>query len=516
MTDHYHALGLDQGATAAQIKAAYRRLAQEHHPDHGGDADTFQEISDAYAVLSDDARRQEYDSHYVDAAVLLDEVRAVLAQFVIFSSDHAAVACTLYAAVSYAAPRLDVAPRLVIRSPVPRCGKTRLLELLTLLVNRPEQAGNISPAALVHLIDEADPPTFLLDESDITFGSKRGTDDKADYLRQVLNLGYRRGFPYRRYNPATRKVEDCPTFAMAVLASIKDLPDTIMDRAVIIPMRRKAPGERVTRFRQRIHPPVIRELAVRLSDWAMKMSRDIGEAWPHLPDELNDRAQDTWEPLFSVADLAGGDWPAAARRAAIVLAAEPSVDKGQSIRLLADLRVVFGDADRLATMDIIKALKALDESPWADPAHEITPHTLSSLLEEFGIHPKPMRFPYGLLRGYERAPLEDAWARYLPDHGAFRGGDRNDRNNVTPQVSELPFSPVTDESVTGENGQGPDQGSYVVTPVTDRVSEMHAAGVKGSEISRALGISEAKVSRLIKAGCTIHDHGRKAKSWPAK
>jgi curved DNA-binding protein len=62
MNDHYQTLGVDRGATADQIKQAYRRLAMKHHPDKGGDAKAFQEIQAAYTVLGDPQRRAEYDN----------------------------------------------------------------------------------------------------------------------------------------------------------------------------------------------------------------------------------------------------------------------------------------------------------------------------------------------------------------------------------------------------------------------------------------------------------------------
>lgn len=62
MKDYYQILGIDRTATADVIKQAYRKLAMKHHPDRGGDATQFQLIQEAYAVLSDTARRQAYDN----------------------------------------------------------------------------------------------------------------------------------------------------------------------------------------------------------------------------------------------------------------------------------------------------------------------------------------------------------------------------------------------------------------------------------------------------------------------
>jgi molecular chaperone DnaJ len=63
--DYYEALGVDRTATRDQIKHAYRRLALQYHPDKNKDpnaAAKFRELAEAYAVLSDDAKRKEYDT----------------------------------------------------------------------------------------------------------------------------------------------------------------------------------------------------------------------------------------------------------------------------------------------------------------------------------------------------------------------------------------------------------------------------------------------------------------------
>jgi DnaJ-class molecular chaperone len=62
MTDHYATLGVARTASADEIKRAYRKLASQHHPDKGGDVKKFQEIEQAYRVLSDPQQRQQYDN----------------------------------------------------------------------------------------------------------------------------------------------------------------------------------------------------------------------------------------------------------------------------------------------------------------------------------------------------------------------------------------------------------------------------------------------------------------------
>ena len=62
--DYYEVLGLTKSATAEEIKRAYRKLALQHHPDKtGGDDTRFKELSEAYEVLGDSGKKQQYDQH---------------------------------------------------------------------------------------------------------------------------------------------------------------------------------------------------------------------------------------------------------------------------------------------------------------------------------------------------------------------------------------------------------------------------------------------------------------------
>jgi curved DNA-binding protein len=62
MADYYSTLGINKTAGQDEIKKAYRRLASQHHPDKGGDTATFQQIEEAYRILSDPEKRQQYDN----------------------------------------------------------------------------------------------------------------------------------------------------------------------------------------------------------------------------------------------------------------------------------------------------------------------------------------------------------------------------------------------------------------------------------------------------------------------
>lgn len=60
--DYYQILGVPKDASSEDIKKAYRGLAKKHHPDKGGDAEKFKELSEAYEILSDSNKRNQYDN----------------------------------------------------------------------------------------------------------------------------------------------------------------------------------------------------------------------------------------------------------------------------------------------------------------------------------------------------------------------------------------------------------------------------------------------------------------------
>jgi uncharacterized protein DUF3631 len=94
----------------------------------------------------------------------------------------------------------------------------------------------------------------------------------------------------------------------------------------------------------------------------------LSSAEPGMPAGLNDRAEDVWESLIAVADAAGGDWPARARAAAVKLSGEAEDNAAESVlvRLLSDMREVFGESDSLWTRTILGRLHDIPEAPWGD------------------------------------------------------------------------------------------------------------------------------------------------------
>ncbi|MBB4938594.1 hypothetical protein FHR32_002899 [Streptosporangium album] len=355
-------------------------------------------------------------------ATLLDALLAALTRYVILPTPQAADAVVLWIAASHAQPAWAHAPRLVIRAPEKRCGKSRLLDVVEACCHDPFITVNSSSAAVYRSISE-DPPTMLVDEADTIFGPKA---DGNEDLRGLLNAGHQRNRPAKRYDANTGRVESIPTFAMAALAGIGAMPDTIEDRAVVVRMRRRGPGESVAPYRHRRDRPLLRQLAEDLSAWLRADLATLEQAEPAMP--VEDRAADTWEPLVAVADHAGGRWPDRARAAVLALTAEAD-DNGETstrVRLLADCRTAFGTDPALPTATLLERLKADPEAPWADygqGAAGLTAMKLGVILREYDIRSTTIRFPSGQAKGYQRADFTDAWNRYCPTSQSSENGE---------------------------------------------------------------------------------------------
>ncbi|MEU3046334.1 DUF3631 domain-containing protein [Streptomyces sp. NPDC006984] len=352
-----------------------------------------------------------------DGTVVLDDLRAAIGRYVVLPSEEVLTAVTLWVAASHIQPALQHAPRLAVVGPTKGCGKSRVLDVLHETVSRPMMTVNTSPAVVFRIIGE-DPPTLLVDEADTIFGPKAG--DKED-LRGLLNAGHQRNRPAWRISGPEHKPTAFPTFAMAALAGIGDLPDTIMDRAVVLRMQKRKPGEKVAPFRSRHSVPELNALRDRLAAWLTPLRGTAHRLVPPMP--VEDRAADTWEPLVIVADLAGGHWPSRARAACLAMTRNEVVQDEQTTlktRLLRDIRRVFeqqGDTEALRSQDLLAALVQDAEAPWAEYGTKgLNAYHLANLLRDFGISPANHRFENGRqAKAYARNQFLDAWARYCPD-----------------------------------------------------------------------------------------------------
>jgi Protein of unknown function (DUF3631) len=353
-----------------------------------------------------------------DLPGLLDTIRLFVRRYVVLTPDQTA-AVALWIFHTWVVDVADCTPYLSVTSALPRSGKTRSLEVLELLVREPMQTANISDAALFRATQKLR-PTLLFDEIDAIFGAK--ARDRED-LRGMLNAGYRRGAVALRMGGAGKTtLETFDVFCAKAFAGIGELPATIRDRTIRIRLERRIRDqEPIERFRRRDVAPIAEAIRDRLRALSDEHASALMYARPDLPDELDDRAQDVWEPLLAIADRAGGDWPGRARTAAAALSSDAErEDDSASVQLLRDIHGVFeaDETEAFKTSDLIAQLAEIQESPWGDwYGKAISPQALGKLLKPYGIRTMPVWIDGQTVRGYKADQFLDAWLRVLGVRG---------------------------------------------------------------------------------------------------
>jgi Protein of unknown function (DUF3631) len=340
-------------------------------------------------------------------AELIGEVETLLERFIVLPSDNAKIALALFVLHTWAFEAAHATPYIIVLSAEKQSGKSRLMELLEFVTRNPLKTASATEAALYQYIDKVK-PTLYFDETDAMFTTK---SDRSEGIRGIIDSGNRPGTYIIRGGKdgePTKHDPYCPKVLTGI--DIGKLPDTIIDRGVVIHMRRKLPTERVERLRLHKVETETEPLRNKLAEWAKQVT-SLRDAEPELPEELSDRAADAWEPLLAIADLAG--YGVRAREAAVRLA-EESADDGKSLGrelLAAAQRAIIG-VERVPSRELVEALNQDEEAPFASWEGGITQRRLAELLRPYGVKPRNLRSGTDVQKGYVAADFADAFARY--------------------------------------------------------------------------------------------------------
>ncbi|MGA7744211.1 MAG: DUF3631 domain-containing protein [Polyangia bacterium] len=242
----------------------------------------------------------------VDGRELIKDMESFVRRFLILPSEPAYLAFSLWALAAHAHDLFQLFPMLVISSAVPQSGKTTALDVLSVLVPKPFRTTNATAASLFHAINDFH-PTLLIDEGDsFLIGNEA--------LRGLLNSCH-----LRAYALVTRATGTFSTWAAVVIALIGKVPKTVEDRAIIIPMQRRARHEQVEGFRlDRLHE--LEHLRRKAARWVQDHADQLRAADPEIPDEIASyRARDNWRVLLALADEIGGEVARRAREVAVAL-----------------------------------------------------------------------------------------------------------------------------------------------------------------------------------------------------
>ena len=409
---------------AAHMCRVAVRLAAMGHQDvrqvQWADAQEHDDAADALArgvdVLQLIEAAGAADTGIPNGGKLLDALVSYFRRYIVMSLVQA-TAFALWVLHTHAFGAADRTPYINVSSAEKRSGKTLLLEAAELVVRNSWRASRATPAALYRKID-ASAPTVLLDEMDAMF---KGDKEMAQAVRGILNAGYQRGgvVSVVAGQGTDTHVVDLNAFAPKALAGIGDLPETVMDRSIVIRLSRRRADEPIDRFRSRQVKAIAAPLRDASERWAAAFEPQLRDREPDLPEALDDRAGDSWEPLLAIADLVGGEWPERARKAALALSAgdaRGAEDDTLGVRLLYDLRGVVGDLHAISSADVIRGLNALEEAPWGDlNGKPLDQRRLARLLKPYGIKSGTVTLgPGDTPKGFYATALHDAFTRYLP------------------------------------------------------------------------------------------------------
>jgi hypothetical protein len=392
---------------------------------------------------------------------LLTEIEAIIKRHVVLS-DSAATALAVWVLHTYVYELRDTVAYVAIESPEKRCGKTTLLSVLAAMANKALIASNVTVGALFRAIDTCH-PTLFIDEADtflagsntmrgiINSGntwrtafvlrlsrarakvahpslSRRGrgsdglvethADARGSVGAETHPLPYGRGSDVGSVDLAAPNDPDsgllryscwCPK----VIAMIGKVPDTIGDRSIVVSMVRKLESETRAPLAE-LNADVIKAKCAR---FALDAGEKIAEYEKIRGEGLNDRAADTFDPLYVIARLAGEEWEQKLHAAAHGLLPN-AYSKSPGTELLLDIHILFvaTDGDRVFTRDLVATLReeplGISSSTLKYPT--IDEYQVSQLLRPYGIKPSTFRMGRQVSKGYYGEDIADAVMRYVP------------------------------------------------------------------------------------------------------
>jgi hypothetical protein len=260
----------------------------------------------------------------IDGAQLLAETCVALDHFAIWPSEAALVTGALWAAQRHARdektglPVWQYSPHMFITGTEGGCGKSWTGRLIAKLAPDGKMLVETTKASLVRLI--AKRATIVVTEMDVLVGN----GGRNKWFTGIANAAYEPDIPTYRVDHG--KELEIPLMGGMVLDGLDTVEKstgtemrTLMSRCIKIRVKKAPDGYRPPRF-----DDAARELfargSMKLAAWmGQEVRNGIGKTVPDVPEGLGNRPAALWEPLFAVADAAGGDWPRLARQACVEL-----------------------------------------------------------------------------------------------------------------------------------------------------------------------------------------------------
>ena len=345
---------------------------------------------------------------------LVSKIEKFIGKYITFSDASYSLPVALWVIGTFLWPDFDVFPYLVITSDTKRSGKSRLAELIGFCCSNPVPSGALTAAALYHTM-AASQPTMFFDEAEVL------SNEAANNMRAVLNMGYRKGQTVRRV--IGNDVKEYPTYCPKCFILIGDVFDTLRDRSIVIRMRRGEPKERFVYDAAKGEGDAIREEIAAVLE---AHKSEIINAYMNFKglDFLTDRDEEVWSGLFVIASILTPGRVTELTRAAVDIATEKTAlkrsykdlegaeqkaeEEEYSVRLLRDLYTVINGDKAITTADALDRLKNLPTAPWRKfRGAGLTAMDMAYLLNTHDVRPTTIQIGKGrkdrrVLKGYKR------------------------------------------------------------------------------------------------------------------
>jgi hypothetical protein len=349
---------------------------------------------------------------------------------------------------SYVAEQFTYTPRLCIISPAPRCGKTTLVNILTVACYRPAPAEHLSPALFTRLRSVVGPCTVILDEIGEVLHATPELDD-------VLRSGFERGkqaFKLRAMPDGSFVPEAYEVFNPVAIAVLRTPPAALADRCLMIRLQRKPKDVAVERMRRRDVRAKVQLIADKLARWRLEDGAALSDDPPSEEGDdpitaltapletssANDRQIDFSVPLLVIGHAMDGHRERQLRDAILtVLGADGDTPESVGALLLQDLRPILDqyrseqpqvpvDQLGLRSAEMVRLLQAIPDAPWTGDGsiRPLTQYRLARLLKAYGVFPGNIGPKAHRIRGYSWLQLLSTCERYVgmpAEHSPVRG-----------------------------------------------------------------------------------------------
>lgn len=401
----------------------------------------------------------------ISIASLLTDIEATIKKHIILS-DHAAAALAVWVLHTWTFELRDIVAYVAIESPEKRCGKTTLLSVLAAMAHKSLIASNVTVGALSRAIDTCR-PTLFIDEADTFLAGNsimRGIINSGNTWRTAYVLRLTKSKPNQVVGQASRLSSElvgqehgtrpssraasepvsssqpsttnsqliapsqlsalnsqlpetglkkyscwCPK----VIAMIGQVPDTIADRSIVVPMTRKLVSEPCAPLAELDTT----EIKSKCARFALDARESIARAPKIRGEGLNDRAADTFDPLYVIARLAGAGWEEKLHTAALAMAATAAANNSGS-ELLLDILFIFLQTGRekILIRNLTRTLREGGNGmkSFALKYASMNEHRISEILRSYGIKTITVREGKEVARGYNIEQFHQAIGRYVP------------------------------------------------------------------------------------------------------